>query len=497
MTSSPTLQQEQKQSLKQTQRLMMSPQMQQAIHLLQLPVMELTPIIDSELQQNPVLEYEEEPEPLSPEEESLEQEVEEEKMELETPLEKEVVIDDHDFDLLKRLDEELRDHFAESSHEATPRTHDDEKLQSFLENAIRTPTTLFDQLIVQAHESFNTTDELKMAEAIIGNLDERGFLTGSLEEIALLNSFDQNQLARILREIQTFDPPGIAAVNLQQSLLLQLERQGKSHHLAYTIVEKYFDDLTHNKIPSLRKKLNCSPAAIQEAIEKDIAKLDLHPGFGYVSSPSQPIIPDIKIREDNGELHVEVNNDSIPPLRLNRRYLQLLEDPSLPLETKEYIQQKVVSSRWLLRNLRQRSDTLERIAASLLKTQKSFFSDPKGSLTPLTMKQVAEELDLHESTVARAVANKYIDCPRGLLALRSFFTHGYTTEEGEDISSSTVKEALLEILANEDKKKPLSDEKISGLMKKQGIPCARRTVAKYRTLYQIGNTTQRKQAWSK
>jgi RNA polymerase sigma-54 factor len=170
----------------------------------------------------------------------------------------------------------------------------------------------------------------------------------------------------------------------------------------------------------------------------------------------------------------------------------MLQDHSLPQETRHYIQEKISSGKWLLRNLHERHQTLYRIAERLIAHQFDFFSSPKGSLVPITMKEIAEKLELHESTVARAVANKYVSCQRGILSLRSFFTHAYTTETGENISSQTVKEMLIKILGQEDKKSPLSDETISSLIKEQGIPCARRTIAKYRQELNIGNTTQRR-----
>ena len=170
----------------------------------------------------------------------------------------------------------------------------------------------------------------------------------------------------------------------------------------------------------------------------------------------------------------------------------MLQDHGLPEETRSYIQEKIASGKWLLRNLHERHQTLYRIAQQLIQNQSAFFSSPKGKLIPLTMKEIAQKLELHESTVARAVSNKYISCPRGIMPLRSFFTHAYTTESGENISAQTVKEILIQILEGEDKKSPLSDETISAMIKEKGIPCARRTVAKYRQELGIGNTTQRR-----
>ncbi|MCB1135368.1 MAG: RNA polymerase sigma-54 factor, partial [Chlamydiia bacterium] len=278
----------------------------------------------------------------------------------------------------------------------------------------------------------------------------------------------------------------------REALLIQLRRKGKKASLAYKIIDKHFDDLLHNRIPAIHKGLGASPGEIEAEISKVIGGLSLQPGAAFGDVPVQHVRPDGKIVLEHGELRVEVNDDTLPPLRLNRRYLRMLDDPSLSPEDKEYIMKKAMSGRWLLKNIHQRNETLFRILESLTKRQGDFLRDPVGELKPLTMKVVAEELEVHESTVARAVANKYVDCPRGLLPLRFFFSNSYVTKGDEDVSSHSVKAVLSELIDREDKSKPLSDEALSQLMAERGISCARRTVAKYRREMQIGNTSQRR-----
>jgi len=487
MSYSMSLDLQQKQSLKQSQRLMMSPQMQQAIHLLQMPVMELEMAIEAELRNNPVLENDRE---TDGEEDHFEQEDSRDGNEEQDP-EREVVIDDHDFEILKRLDEEYADHFAESGSYSVKRTAEEEKLKTFMESSIKAEESLFDKLMCQAREHFDDSD-LAIAEAIIGNLDDNGFFSTPIQEFTLINGFDEEQVLLVLDEIQMFEPPGIAAKNLQKALLIQLRRQRKKNTLAYAIIEKHYNDLLRNRIPLIQRSLDVSALEIQQAVDQDIVPLDLHPAKGFCKQAAQPIIPDATIYEEDGELKVVVSEEFMPSLRFNRRYMRMLEDENLPTETKDYIRQKMMSGKWLLRNIHQRNDTIYKIARSLAKRQRVFFMSPDGKLEPLTMKTVAEELELHESTVARAVANKYVDSPRGLLSLRSFFTNALVTDQGDDISSSTVKDALLEILDAENKKKPLSDDAISKKLKEKGIHCARRTVAKYRTQFGIGNASQRR-----
>lgn len=472
----------QAQSMKQLQRLMMSPQMQQALNLMQLPVMELSATIEQELEQNPVIELMEE---TPPEQEEFEKE--------EAPAEEELNFNEDDFEILKRLDDDFRDHFAQTENYSLYRTQEEEKLKSFLEQSIPVTESLYEHLIQQARETFEKPDEFAMAELLIGYFDENGFFTNSLYEVGQLNDFSQSSLEKVLKEIQKFDPVGVGATSLQNSLMLQLIRMRKADTLAYRIVRDHYDDLLHNRIPEIKKKQRCTLAEIKDAIYETIARLDFHPGKEYAKTVVQHIVPDVSLKEEGDELRVQVNDDFVPTLRLNRRYLRMVEDPNTPKETKEYIKNKLMSAKWMLKNLDQRNDTIFRLVTYLAKVHRAYFLHPEGKLQPLTMKEVAEELGVHESTVARAVSQKYMDSPRGLIPLRSLFTNAYRTDMGEEISSNTVKDALRNLIDEENKQRPLSDEKLSQLLERRGIHCARRTVAKYRSQLMIGNTSQRRE----
>ncbi|CCB87375.1 RNA polymerase sigma-54 factor [Parachlamydia acanthamoebae UV-7] len=480
------------QSLKQTQRMIMSPQMQQAIHLLQMPLMELVDRIETELEQNPILEsiqdYPEEDQDLTRlEEDNSEADLDEEQ----TP-EKELLFDEQDFEILKQIDEDFRDHFAESGNYYTKRTEEEEKQKNFQLNSIQAHVSLFEHLMTIAQETFANPKDIQIAESIIGNFDERGFLQTSLTEIAVLNDFSVKELQRVLKTIQTFDPFGVGASDLQESFLIQLRCQKKEDSLAYKIIEDCYEDLLHNRLPIIKKHLNCSIEDIQKAIDKDISKLDLHPGASFSGEIAQTIVPDAMIKEEDGKLDIVVTSDFLPPIRLNKRYMKMLEDESLSDATRDFIRQRVISAKWLLRNIHHRNTTIDRIAQFLAQQQHAFFQNPDGQLVPLTMKTVADNLGLHESTVARAVAGKYVETPRGLLPFRFFFTNAYMTDEGSDISAETVREAIKDIIDKEDKSKPLSDHKISDLLEIKGIHCARRTVSKYRAELNLGNTQQRR-----
>jgi RNA polymerase sigma-54 factor len=295
----------------------------------------------------------------------------------------------------------------------------------------------------------------------------------------------------MLKEIQTFDPPGVGATSLQESFLIQLERMGEKESLAFFIVARCYNDLLNNRMALIRRKKGCSTLELDKAMHM-ISKLDMHPGLGISKDVVQTIVPDVTLKQEGDQLVVEINDDQLPPLRLNPYYMNLFEQTSLSKETKDFMKDKILSAKWLVKSIHQRNQTLFRIAESLAQRQHDFFLNPQGQLTPLTMKTLAEELDVHESTIARAVANKSINTPKGILPLRSFFTGTYVTDEGHDISSKTVKDALLEIIKNENKHKPCSDEILKIQLKKKGIVCARRTIAKYRDEMNIGNTKQRR-----
>ncbi|MCE5316724.1 MAG: RNA polymerase factor sigma-54 [Parachlamydia sp.] len=485
------LQQKLAPGLKQMQRLMMTQHMQQALGYLQLPVMELAAAVEQELELNPVLELAEDHEDpeISPlEQEHLDVGLEDE----EPPCEKALAFDERDLKILQQLDEDFRDHFNESAPSYRSQTAEEEKWRTYQESLIQAPTSLFEHLMNQARETFADQEDRAMAEALIGNFNARGFLQTPLDEIALLGHFKVSNLERVLKEIQTFEPVGVGAKDLRESLLIQLRGLKKTDTFAYAIIEQHYDDLLHNRVPLLCRSLQCSSEALKNALET-IARLDLHPGTACSTDAVQAIRPDVILRQEGEDLVVEVEGDFLPSIRFSRRYLKMLEDDQVPEETKEFIRRKLLSAKWLLRSIHQRNDTLERIASSLARRQGEFFLNPEGKLLPLTMKVIAEELEVHESTIARTVANKYMDTPRGLFPLRAFFTTALAKDVGEDVSSHSVREMMAELIKGEDKRRPLSDEAIALRIQAKGIRCARRTVAKYRLLLKIGNAHQRKQ----
>jgi len=480
-----------KQSLKQNQRLIMSPQMQQAILLLQIPILELSQAVQLELNNNPVIEYSDEHTETDYESEQLEESIQE--SEGDYIENEELKFEDENFDIIEHLNEDYNDLFHESENYSLRRSSEESKLKSFLEHNIYAKITLQDTLITQAKDTFNTEEEIKAAEIIIASLDDKGFLSSDINELSVFTGITPDLLKKVLPTIQTFDPPGIAATNLKDSLLFQLLLKGKKDGLAFRIIQNHFDDLIHNKIKLITNKLHCTPQQIANAVKNEISKLNLQPGNAIGDDIPQEITPDLYIFiDDNDELSINVSSEFIPDIKINPKYLEMINDPSIPEETKEFIRQKISSAQWLIKNITQRNSTIERIGLLLIKTQKEFLENPNGQLVPMTMKTYSEELNLHESTIARAVANKYLACDRGIFPLRFFFTNAIECDDGSNISSKSVKDILDEIIHDENKLSPFSDEILSKLLKDKGVYCARRTVAKYRAELNLGNAQQRK-----
>lgn len=496
------IQQNQTQNLKQIQRLMMSSNMQQAIYLLQLPILELVEVIENELESNSIIEsideenFESENETSSDIKIAADLELElESKHNLDLNLdvtEQDLTFNDSLFEVLLHLDENFQNSWEETYSHSEKRTVEEDKLLTYSTDAICELPSLYQHLIQQSLETFDNCEDRKIAEALIGNFDSNGFLAVPLNEIAILYNFEEQKLENVLKLIQEFEPYGVGARSIHESLLIQLRCQHKENTLAYTIIEKHYDELLHNRITAIQEGLGCTLEKIMEALTKEISHLDLHPGTLYSRELVQLLVPDIFMTLDGDDLIINVNHDFLPLWRINPTYRKMLLDDTVPIETKKFIQEKILSAKWLQRMISERASTLERIAIFLSKKQRDFFLNPEGQIAPLTMKIVADELNLNESTITRAIANKCISSPRGLFPLRYFFSGKYVSKEGKNISSQSVSDLLQEIIDKEDKKKPYSDAALSNQLQNQGIVCARRTIAKYRMALSLGNAQQRK-----
>lgn len=448
----------------QTQKLAIGPQMQQSLQILQAPALELRQIIQQEINVNPVLEVEtpevslEETQPEDPE--------------------------DAELAAVSQLDEEWREYWAQTRSTANRRQDDDERWK-FLMDSIVAPTTLQEHLVAQLRTAEIKDPRLvERVEFLIGSLDDSGFLSATPEELSLSHGIPIEEIHAATKILQGFDPVGIGAGDLRECLLIQLARLGKKHSLAYRLVDQHLDDLANKRFPILAKKLGVAPEQISRAADL-VSTLDPKPARRFAPTFNTYVTPDIVAERQGDEWVPVMNNDDLPHLRLSSSYKELLGQPDSSGEVKSYIRDKIRSGKFLIRSIHQRQQTIQRIAREILKHQREFLEKGAAHLRPLNMAQVAEEVGVHETTVSRAISGKYMATPHGVFELRFFFSHGVKTESGEDLSNTSVKNAIAELVRNEPKHKPLSDEKLTKLLDQQGIKVARRTVAKYREALNI------------
>jgi RNA polymerase sigma-54 factor len=468
-------------SLRQKQQLVMTREMQQALQVLQMPLMELATLIDQELAQNPLLEFEE-PGPDGSDEdldlELLEEAEEEPNLDDEDTWEEEIVIDHEDFEILKKLDESYQEHFS-LSESFTDRS----KMLSYLESQIVEPLSLYEALMEQAAQAGL---DHELAQLIIGNLDDDGFFSADLRTLERENRVPLGELQKTLQVVQTFTPDGIGAANLRESLLLQLRQLGREKSPAYAVLEEHYDLLMSGEWERLSKKISIPV----EEVREEIGSLNFHPGGAYDHDANPIIIPDVVVREEGDELSAEVNGAPLPSLRFNHKLLLLMQQKPTE-EVAAYLKEKWGSGRWLMRNIHARGETLQRVSDRLIEWQGDYLRGT-GRLVPMAMQALATELGLHESTIARTVSNKFMNCPRGTIAMRSLFSGSFETEGGRSLSRNAVRELVVEIITAEEKHRPFTDDQICEQLAERGLRVARRTVAKYRQQLGIGNRAERK-----
>jgi RNA polymerase sigma-54 factor len=445
--------------LRQTQKL--APQMQQSLQILQAATLELRSLVQQELAENPVLE-----------DETMEISIEDQDMQEDDGFGEE-------FSRLSQMDDEWRDYMSQS-RQTTPRCAADEDKRQFMLDSLVRPLTLQEFLMEQLHTEGVEPRRQEMAELLIGNLDENGFLHTSLDDICLSYGLRMEELEQAKSLVQSFDPPGVGASSLAECLLLQLERLGRQRGLEYRIVSFHLDDLAHRRYPQLARKLGVSTDQIAEAAEF-VSTLDPKPGRMFESGSNSYVTPDVFMEQDDeGGFVVRLNNDQVPRLRISNAYKDLMAAQGDRREVRDYIKEKIRSGRTLIDSIAQRQETIRSISEQIVLRQEGFLRRGRSELKPLTMAQVADAVGVHETTVSRAIAGKFVWTPQGVYELRFFFTTGYRTESGEDVANTSVKATIGEIVGSENPKKPLSDQAIVVKLAEQGVTIARRTVAKYR-----------------
>ena len=463
---------------------MLAPQLQQSLALLQAPTLELQTLVEQELQQNPILEEQTEistdakekrdeltpdnPDPTEPPED-VNYDPTDEKSSAEP-------VDDwqKEVERLSQLDQEWRDYFSQTNLPSRPNPDDEEKRQ-FMLDSIVTTTSLQESLREQVRMSELSEDLWQVADLLIGNIDDRGFLKASVDELTFSTNMDPEVIRSVLEILQSFDPPGVATRDLRECLMKQLERAKKSNTLEYRILDQCFKQLSKRRMPDIARQLGVTINQVQEAAER-ISNLDPRPGSSFVPENQQYVVPEVFVTKNGDEFVVSTNNDHIPQLRISNTYKDLLAKAESSPELREYIREKIRSGKFLIKSINQRQQTITNIGKEIVKRQREF-----AFLKPMTMMQIAEVVGVHETTVSRAVSGKYLQCPQGIFEMKYFFTSAIQTASGSNVSNTTVKDIINDMVRSEDPTKPLSDEEIVKRLAKKEIVIARRTVAKYRS----------------
>jgi len=524
-------------SQKQTLKLVMTPRLQQALKLLQMPSLELSAHIEQELLTNPLLELDEDP-PENPAE-SERGEAPDSGEEGKAPDETELAPEDQSLDWSEYFDDGFE--FADGG-----RNEREEK--EFYEKVTVGRATLSESLTEQLHLLDLDEETRKVAEYLIGCLDDSGFLVIPLEEVAEQLGISEEEALAGLRKVQELEPSGVGARNLHESLLIQLEQSEQADDLAYAIVKDHFEPFLRKQYQEIARALKVKAEDIQEA-GQHIAALNPRPGAQLALEDARYVVPDLVVAEVDGEYVVSLADGAVPRLRVSRKYREILQHdaaangkvradaatdtesgeadappessapapdtdaspaeghapaaaaedtPASPRdaarrEEVKFVQDKLKSASWLIQTIEQRRRTMIKVMEAIVETQREFFERGPEALKPLTLQDIAEKIGMHESTVSRVTTNKYVQTPRGVLPLKHFFSSSLETESGENVSSKMAMSRIKELLAKEDKKKPLSDQKIAELLREEGLIVARRTVAKYRERMDILSARYRKE----
>ena len=481
--------------LKLQQKLIMTPQLQQAIKLLQLSRLELSQSVSQELIENPVLE--EMTSEDSGEEQSSEEgeAASESQTATETPPEASPEPEGaqelkSDLEVGPEWDEYLNE--MSDGRDYGNAEADDKELPSYDQTLTRLPS-LSDHLLWQLHLSASDPGLVKGGEEIIGNLDEDGYLRATLDELAQQSGVPLSVMERALALVQDFDPLGIGARDLRECLLIQVRQLDLQGTLVEKIIQDHLGDLEKRKYPNIAKALNVTPQEVMEASQTIIHELEPKPGRPYLAADTNYVVPDVYVTKIEDRYVVQLNDEGMPRVRINPYYRKLLSrNEAIDKVTKEYVEERLRSAQWLIKGMEQRNKTIYKVAESIVKFQREFLDQGISHLRPMVLKDVAEDIEMHESTISRVTTNKFMHTPQGIFPMKYFFTTGFSDGNGADISSLTVKDAIQRLIREEDLAAPLKDQQIVDVLKGRGIEIARRTVAKYREELRIPPTSVRK-----
>ena len=477
------------------QQLVMTPQLQQAIKLLQLSRLELQEMISKELQDNPALE-----EGTAEETENGDQPKSELPPESAEPITEPVINREPAVDKIGTLDwQEYLDTHSNSIHGSltAEATGDDGDSPPSWENSLTKKSSLEDHLIWQLRLSKISEREENIGFYIIGNLDENGYLALSSEELCRATESSPEEVEKVLKRIQFFDPVGVAARDLRECLLVQLESLQLGDSLAARIVSNYLNYLESKRYEKMARELGVTVDEIADAAHV-IASLEPKPSRGFGQEEALTVLPDVFVEKIGNEYVIYLNDDGVPRLRVSSLYRRMVgQEGAAEEQARQYLQEKVRAATWLIKSIQQRQQTLYRVTQSIFKFQLEFLDHGVSHLKPMVLRDVAEDIHMHESTVSRATANKYVHTPQGLFELKFFFQSGLKSGTGDDVASESVKEKIRNIIAAEDPRKPHSDQHIAALLSNDSIDIARRTVAKYREAMGILPSSKRRQPYFK
>jgi len=456
-----------------SQRLILTPSLQQAIKLLPLTTLELAEVLEQEVMENPLLEE-------VPQEQPSAEEIAQEEAKTERE------------DILKEIDVEkfFEDYLDDGDHRRT-RSAEIPELPP-IENTLTEQPDLYDHLMWQLHMSVSDELTLEIGDAIIQNLDADGLLRASVDEIANLGPYAMEEVQKALTIIQGLDPAGVAARDLTECLRLQLRNLGLEGSPTDVMVRDHMKQLQSHQYPEIGRQMGLSPDEVSHHLEV-IKRLDPKPGLKYSPDKSSYVIPDVFVVKEGDDYKIVLNDDGLPKLRISPTYKRMLDVKEVGSEeTRNYVKEKLRSALWLLKSVDQRQRTIYKVSESIIRHQRGFLDSGIAHLRPLVLRDVATDIGMHESTVSRVVANKYMHTPRGVYELRFFFHSGITSNMGEAISSVTIKDKIRKMIEAEDPFRPLSDSRIAELLGSDGLPLARRTVAKYREELRIPPSNLRK-----
>ena len=496
-----------KQQLRLSQQLVMTPQLQQAIKLLQLSRMELVGLVQRELEENPVLEETVEGEaggdegpdtPDAPEaaDAAGAGEAAEPGEQAEASVEA-AVAEGAGEDAEPSQADKIADIDWQNYSEAYPQTgmreaRDDEDRPGFEATLTRRPT-LTEHLEWQLQLSPLGEEERRVAEYIVGNLDDRGYLQSSVDEIVREAGAERSVVERTLAQIQDFDPAGVAARDLQECLAIQVRVLGIADPLVGRIISECLDPLVKRDFRGIARKLGI-PIEDIAAAAKVIGRLEPRPGRAFGGDDPIYIVPDIYVYKIGEDFHVVLNDDGLPRLRISNLYREVLSrGRETPKDTRNYVHEKVRSAMWLIKSIHQRQRTIYKVMQSIIKHQRDFFEKGINYLKPLNLRDVAEDIEMHESTVSRVTTNKYAHTPQGIFELKYFFNSSIHKLDGDEIASESVKDRIHTLIRNEDPRRPLSDQRIAEMLRVANINIARRTVTKYREALNLLSSTKRRQ----